>query len=200
MAKLIDETELVIFDTETTGLDVFSGDRVVEIAAVKIKGDRCLSSFESMLNPGKAISPDAFKVNGISQKELDAAPLPGEVLPRFIDFVGGNYLCSYNAAFDLGFLNNELVILGRKRIEGILVVDMLKLSRSILPGLKRYPLWFVASELGIKRPQEHRALADVMMTIEVFLKLKEKVRKDRPFEFEDLLSLSLLGDKDKEEA
>jgi DNA polymerase III alpha subunit (gram-positive type) len=69
-------------------------------------------------------------------------------------------------------LNNELTLLGRPHLENVVVVDALKMSRRLLPGLERYALWFVSDSLGIKTQQTHRAFSDVEMTLEVFSRLK----------------------------
>jgi len=172
MNPRIDETEIVIFDTETTGLEPKSGDRVIELAAVRFKGAKRLATFESFLNPRRPVSEAAFRVNRISAEMLQDAPDAAEVLPRFMEFIQGSCLCSYNAGFDLGFLNNELVLIGSSPLENFPVVDILKMARRLLPGMERYPLWFVARHLGVTASQEHRAMSDVEMTLEVFWRLK----------------------------
>jgi len=108
MNKHIDEVEFTIFDTETTGLDPASGDRIVEIAAVRFKGSERIAAFESLVNPERQISPAAFAVNHISQEMVEGAPHFKEIAPKFLEFSEGSCLCSYNAGFDLAFLTNEL--------------------------------------------------------------------------------------------
>lgn len=179
----IDDIEITIFDTETTGLEPASGDRIVEIAAVRFKGDKRISCFESLIDPGRPVSEAAFAVNRISAQMLMGAPKRDEVLPKFLDFIKGSCICSYNAAFDMGFLNNELKIIGRQLWEDAVVVDILKMSRRLLPGMERYALWFVADRLGVKAPQQHRALSDVEMTAGVFQKLKEVLRRKKIADF-----------------
>jgi len=173
MPENIQEVEFTIFDTETTGLEPQTGDRVIEIAAVRIRHNQRLASFQSLVNPQRKVSPAAFNVNHISDDMLADAPEAGEVIPRFLDFAKDSCLCSYNAGFDLGFLNNELQLLGLAPLEKVPVVDALKMARKTIPGLERYALWFVAQKLGIKAQQEHRALSDVEMTIDVFIKLRD---------------------------
>jgi len=169
--KNIGEIEFTIFDTETTGLDPATGDRIVEIAALRIKGRERISSFQSLVRPDKPISQAAFQVNRITQDMLREAPSMEKVLPPFIKFIQGSCLCSYNAGFDLEFLNNELKLTGKQALEDIVVVDILKMTRRLLPGLERYALWFVAERLGLKTQQVHRAFADVELTWEVFHRL-----------------------------
>lgn len=176
MPEFIDEVELTIFDTETTGLEPQAGDRIVEIAALRIKGKERIATFQSLVNPGRAISEAAFAVNKITPQMLADAPAIETVLPKFLQFIQGSHLCSYNAGFDLGFLNNELKIINGGALGQEIVLDILKMAKRLLPGLERYALWFVADKLGIRDQQQHRALSDVELTYQVFTKLSEIAR------------------------
>jgi DNA polymerase III epsilon subunit family exonuclease len=176
MNRDIEEVEFTIFDTETTGLDPRCGDRIVEIAAIRVQGSRICAKFESLINPGRPVSPGAYAVNRISSDMLISAPAPEEVLPGFLDFIKGSCLCSYNLPFDLGFLNNEIAICNAGSLDGVPLIDVLSMARRLLPDLERHALWFVAGALGIEQRQEHRALSDVDMTWQVFQKLKASLR------------------------
>ena len=183
MHKNIDEVEFVIFDTETTGLEPESGDRIVELAGVRFKGNKRIATFQSLINPHRPISEAAFSVNKISAKMLEGAPEAEAVLPQFLSFIQGSCLSSYNAGFDLGFLNNELKLINKKLSEDVLAVDILKMARRLMPGLERYALWFVADSLGIKNEQSHRALSDVELSLGVFNKLKERLESKGILDF-----------------
>jgi DNA polymerase III epsilon subunit len=172
MAKNIDEVEFTIFDTETTGLEPESGDRIVEIAGIRLKGKERISAFQTLVNPGRPISEAAFAVNRITPDMLENAPTIEEAMPKFLSFLQNSCLCSYNATFDLGFLNNELRLMGKDALRDIVVVDILKMARRLLPGQERYALWYIAEKLGIKAEQRHRAFSDVELTLEIFNKLK----------------------------
>ena len=172
MPEHIDEIEITIFDTETTGLKPEEDDRIVELAALRVKGKERLSVFDELINPGRGISPGAFAVNKITPEMLKDAPRVEAIMPKFLDFIKGSCLCSYNAEFDLNFLNNELKLIGSPAINNIIVFDVLAMARILMPNLARYALWFVAQKLGVKSTQQHRALADVEMTWEVFTKFK----------------------------
>jgi DNA polymerase III subunit epsilon len=189
MNKRLDDTEFVIFDTETTGLNPGCGDRIVEIAAVRLRSVKRLDSFQTLVNPDREISAAAFAVNGITQQMLRDAPKIEAIMPQFLEFVRGSCLCSYNAVFDLGFLNNELKIMGKEALSGIIAVDILKMSRKLLPGFERYALWYVAEKLGIQGKQAHRAMADVELTIEVFARLLEILKIKGVFSFEEFVGL-----------
>ncbi|MCX5701036.1 MAG: exonuclease domain-containing protein [Candidatus Omnitrophica bacterium] len=187
MNKSIDEIEFTIFDIETTGLD--PRDRIVELAALRFRGNVRLATFQTLVNPNHPVSEAAFNVNKISAEMFKDAPTPGEVIPKFLDFIKGSCLCSYNAGFDLEFLNNELKNLDSPPLNDIQVVDILKMSKRIMPGLKRYALWFVAEKLGIKIVQQHRAFSDVELTLGVFEKLKEMLRAKGIDDFNKFLGL-----------
>lgn len=93
MDKNLEEVEFTIFDTETTGLEPQSGDRIVEIAGVRLKGKETISTFQSLVNPHRAISEGAFQVNRITQDMLKGAPEADAVLPEFLEFAKGSCLC-----------------------------------------------------------------------------------------------------------
>jgi DNA polymerase III subunit epsilon len=189
MHRTLDDVEFVIFDTETTGLDPRNGDRIVEIAAIRFKAGQSLGEFRSLVNPGRQVSPQAFEVNKISPDMLKDAPKIEAVLPGFLDFIQGSCLCSYNLAFDLGFLDNELKLAGLGALENPALVDILTMSRKLLPGLERHALWFVAKSLGIENKQEHRAFADVELAWGVFKRLNVMLQSKGVNNFGNFLSL-----------
>ncbi|MDD4980500.1 MAG: exonuclease domain-containing protein [Candidatus Omnitrophica bacterium] len=189
MDKNIDEVEFTIFDTETTGLEPESGDKIVEIAGIRFIGEKRIAVFQELVNPRRMISEAAFAVNKITQEMLRDAPGIETVLPKFLDFIQGSCLCSYNAGFDLEFLNSELKSIGKTLTYNNAVVDILKMARRILPRLERYALWFVADKLGVKAAQKHRALSDVELTLEVFHKLKAILQDKGIMDFQNFLGL-----------
>lgn len=189
MHKSLDEVEFTIFDTETTGLDPEGGDRIVEIAAIRFKAGKQIATFQSLLNPKRPICEAAFAVNHITADMLKDAPDTKTVLPDFLNFIKNSCLCSYNATFDLEFLNHELRLLGKNPLEDIVVVDILKMARRLLPGLERYALMCVADKLGIEAKQEHRAFSDVELTLKTFQKLKNILASKDILDFGNFTSL-----------
>ncbi|MBU1125381.1 MAG: WYL domain-containing protein [Candidatus Omnitrophica bacterium] len=185
----IQQIEFTIFDAETTGLDPESGDRIVEIAAIRLRGQERIGSFQSLVNPHRVISPAAFAVNHISAEMLTGAPDMREVLPRFLSFMEGSCLCSYNAGFDMKFIQKERELLGMEVLSEVVIVDILKMARRLLPGLERYALWFVAQTLGIKTKQEHRAFSDVEMAIQVFDRLRQRLAQKEITDFNSFVQL-----------
>ncbi|MDD5654385.1 MAG: exonuclease domain-containing protein [Candidatus Omnitrophica bacterium] len=188
MSKYIDEVEFTIFDVETTGLEPEKGDRIIEIAGIRMRGDERLGVFHSLVESGKEVSAEAFAVNRITPEMLKDAPLSERVLPDFLNFSNGSVLASYNAPFDMGFLNNELGLINIKPPDSP-VIDVLRMSRRLLPDLERYALCFVARELGIQTEQVHRALSDVELTVNVFKALRELLDEKGIDDFHNFASL-----------
>jgi len=189
MLKHIDELEFTIFDTETTGLNPGSGDRIVELAGLRVRGRERVAQFDSLVNPAREISPEAFAVNKIAPEMLKHAPDIDIVMPKFLDFIQGSYLCSYNVEFDLSFLDNELEIIGLPAFTGQAYFDILTMAKRLMPNQQRYALWFIADKLGVKARQQHRAFSDVEMTWEVFNRLKDMCQEKGITEPTEFLSL-----------
>jgi DNA polymerase III epsilon subunit family exonuclease len=185
----LDDIEFVIFDVETTGLFPQSGDKILEIAAVRLKKGIEIAEFSSLVNPARPIAPAAFAINQISEDMVRYAPQSSQVLPKFLEFIKGAYLAAYNASFDLGFVVNEIKPLGLELSQDIPVIDILIMARSLLPSLGRYPLWYVAESLGVQTGQLHRALLDVKLTTDVFNRLMNIARRKNVKDTLDLLSL-----------
>lgn len=190
MSKNINQIEFTIFDLETTGLRPETGDRVIEIAAIRIKNGDRLDSFQSLINPGgRMVSPGAFAVNQIGQGMLEAAPNTVEIMPRFLDFISDSCLVAYNAPFDLAFLLSELRLIKKQLPPGIQIADALMMAKRMLPGLERYSLWFVAKSLGLTDIQKHRALEDAELTEKVFNQLSRRLVKKGIVDFQHFISL-----------
>ena len=166
----IENCVFTIFDFETTGLYPYSGDRICEVACARWQpSKRGIKKFHSLVNPGRPISYMASSINGISDDMVKGSPLIGAVLPGFLKFIEGSVLVAYNAGFDLGFLEAAL---GEEKdvLKNYYVVDALVLARRLFHGIGRYNLGNVSRSLGLDPEGEHRALADVMMTLGVFKK------------------------------
>jgi DNA polymerase-3 subunit epsilon len=168
---------IVTFDTETTGLDYKSGDRVIEIGLVEIIGrEKSKKTFQTYLNPqGKEISEGARAITNISDSDLADAPKFSEVVDDFIDFIQDAKVIIHNAEFDVGFINNELKIIGHsiKDIRDICTVfDTLIHARKVFPGQKN-SLDALSNRLdviGYDR-QFHGALLDAQILADVYLNL-----------------------------
>ena len=166
-------TEFVIFDVETTGLSPIDGDRIVEIAAVKVKGIQVVDKFYSLVNPQRSMPSHATQVNNITEEMLLNAPVAAEILPQMIHFIGGACVAGHNVRFDLNFLCYELALIGRRLNDQTPAVDTLKMARDLLPYLSNHKLSYLARSLGVVVDQTHRAMADVELTVAVFLRLMD---------------------------
>ena len=165
--------EFVVFDVETTGLSPTDGDRIVEIAAVKVKGAVMVDKFYSLINPQRSVPVQASMVNNITDDMLVAAPVSADILPQMIQFIGGACVAGHNVRFDLNFLCFELALIGRRLNDQTPAVDTLKMARDLLPYLSNHKLAYLARSLGVVVDQTHRAMADVEITVAVFLRLME---------------------------
>ena len=174
--RKIDDIDFVIFDVETTGLLPKAGDRIIEIAAIRYKNGKSYDSFSSLINPQREISPGAFEVNHITQEMVSSASIASGVLPKFLEFIGGSCFAGYNVSFDLGFLENELALLGKNLSGDIAVVDVMRIARRTIPHIDRYGLASITRHLGINIPQEHRALSDCRLTVDVLSQLLSRLK------------------------
>jgi DNA polymerase-3 subunit epsilon len=166
----------IILDTETTGLEVQQGHRVIEIGAVLIN-DRSKSEehFHTYLNPFRLIDEEASKVHGIMNEDLVDKPGFDEIAEEFIEFVDGATLVIHNAAFDVGFLNNELKLASSKypSLQEICEIeDSLAIAKNKFPG-QRNSLDALANRFEISGYDRtfHGALLDANILADVYMQL-----------------------------
>jgi DNA polymerase III subunit epsilon len=163
------EQPIVMLDFETTGLSPAMGDRITEVAALRIVDGRVTERYVSLVNCGVRIPAFITALTGISQDMVDTAPPASKVVPELIDFIGGDTLAAHNASFDEKFLKAEGERLGRSCGHPHLVCS-LKLSRRVFPGLPSYKLARLSGQLGIAfRSAAHRAEADAEVAAQVLL-------------------------------
>lgn len=163
----------VILDTETTGLDYRTGDRLVEIGCVEMLGRQLTGvRFHKYINPEREVPAGAIAVHGLTDDFLADKPKFREVVDEFMDFVRDAEIIIHNAAFDVGFLNNELGLLQKDSIEQLSrsVTDTLRMAREMRPG-KKNSLNALCSEFGIDNASRtlHGALLDAELLAEVYL-------------------------------
>jgi DNA polymerase-3 subunit epsilon len=168
--------KLIVLDTETTGLEVDQGHRLVEVGAVAL-ADRKRTDlhFHSYLNPQRSIDEEAEKVHGLSIERLSGEPEFSEIAESFLEFVEGSILVIHNAAFDLGFLNAELKRASSKypALEEICdVEDTLLMARTKFPG-QRNSLDALANRFEVSGYDRsfHGALLDANILADVYIHL-----------------------------
>ena len=167
------EMRQVVLDTETTGLEWRQGERVIEIGCVELVGRRLTGRhFHYYLNPERAIGAGAQAVHGLTDEFLADKPKFAEIAGELLDFVRNAELIIHNAPFDVGFLDNELSLIGGEPIKACCdsITDTLKMAREMRPG-KKNGLDALCSEFGVDNSgrQLHGALLDAELLAEVYL-------------------------------
>jgi DNA polymerase-3 subunit epsilon len=154
----------VVLDFETTGLRWRGGDRITEVAALRMVDGEVSDRYVSLVNCGVAVPASITRYTGITQAMVDGAPPVAEVLPRLLAFLGQDVVVAHNAHFDRGFLERECALGACGRSYGSFACSV-RLARRILPGLKSYSLAELARHAGLaRRGAAHRAESDAELT------------------------------------
>ncbi len=156
----------VVFDIETTGLSP-NNDRITEIGAVKIKNGEILERYNQLINPEIPIPEKIVDLTGITDELVKDKPKISEILPDFYSFIEGANLVAHNASFDVGFIRENLKLLGIDLKNP--VIDTLELCRSLFPTLRNHKLNTVAKHLNVSLENHHRAVDDAKATADIFL-------------------------------
>ena len=163
----------IVLDTETTGTDPATGDRVIEIGCVELLNHFPTGrSYHVYINPERPVSQGAFAVHGLSDTFLADKPIFASIVDEFVEFLGDGRLVIHNAAFDVGFLNAEFARTSHKPIILNQVVDTLSLARRRHPGAPNN-LDALCNRYGIdnSRRTKHGALLDAEILAEVYIEL-----------------------------
>jgi len=177
----------VILDTETTGLFVRDGHRIVEIGCIELENlIPTKNRFHCYLNPEKKVSEKALEVHGYTDKFLSTQKKFAEIADEFLSFIENKRLVIHNAEFDLSHLNNELALLGKNKLNNENVVDTLALARDKFPGspisldalCKRY-------RVDNSKRTQHTALIDCDLLAKVYINLLDQKEPTLNFKDED---------------
>ena len=177
----------VILDTETTGLFVRDGHRIVEIGCIEL--DDLIptqNKFHCYLNPERKVSEKALEVHGYTDEFLSTKKKFSEVVDEFLNFIENKRLVIHNAEFDLSHLNNELALLGKKKLNSENVIDTLALARDKFPGspisldalCKRY-------RVDNSKRTQHTALIDCDLLAKVYINLLDQKEPTLNFQNDD---------------
>ncbi|HZY41769.1 MAG TPA: 3'-5' exonuclease, partial [Anaerolineae bacterium] len=158
---------IVSLDLETTGLDSYK-DAIIEIGAVKFRGDEVLDTFSTFVNPGRSIPPKITDLTGITDRDVNSAPSLFSVMPRLVSFVRDLPVIAHNVSFDLGFVQRQRVLLDT------LGIDTFELAGMLIPHAERYSLGALARNVGIELPATHRALDDARVAHALYMKMFER--------------------------
>jgi len=176
----------IVLDTETTGISVKEGHRIVEIGCVEL--DNLIPTgkkFHCYLNPERKVSEKAFEVHGYTDEFLSKQKKFKEIVEDFKSFINGKRLIIHNAEFDLGHLNNELNIFGKKKLSNE-IIDTLVLARDKFPGspvsldalCKRY-------RVDNSKRTQHTALVDCDLLAKVYINLIDQKEPTLNFQSQD---------------
>ena len=177
----------VILDTETTGLSVRHGHRIVEIGCIELENlIPTKNRFHCYLNPEKKVSEKALEVHGYTDEFLSTQKKFAEIVDEFLGFIENKRLVIHNAEFDLSHLNNELALLGKEKLNNKNVVDTLTLARDKFPGspisldalCKRY-------RVDNSKRTQHTALIDCDLLAKVYINLLDQKEPTLNFKNED---------------
>ncbi len=164
-------SDYIIFDIETTGLDS-SYDEVIEIGAIKVKNNKIVSKFNSLVKPKNEIDEYITELTGITNEMVKDAPTIEEILPDFMNYIGNDILIGHNVNFDINFIYDNLY---RNKFDVLTndFIDTMRISRKLLPELPHHRLIDLAKYFKIDSTNNHRSLKDCEITMNVYENLKE---------------------------
>ncbi|MGG5821306.1 DNA polymerase III subunit epsilon [Falsiroseomonas sp. HW251] len=163
----------IVLDTETTGLDPASGDRVIEVAAIELYNFMPTGQqFHVLIDPERDIPEEATRVHGFTAEMLRGKPIFAGIAHEMMAFLRDSEIIAHNAPFDFGFLDAELVRCGMPKLDRARMVDSLDIAKRRYPGLPN-SLDALCRRLGVDNSMRtsHNALLDVKLLAEVFLQL-----------------------------
>lgn len=163
---------IVFFDFETTGLNP-EKDKIIEVGAVKSESGRLISSFSVVINQRIPIPPKITEITGLTDEEITRSGREErDVMNEFFKFIGDDPLVGHNAIyFDIPFLENYLGARIKNRVS-----DTLLIAKFLLPALRYHSLRRIATSLGIPWEENHRALGDAIIAMNIWEKLKERAK------------------------
>lgn len=170
------EEDWVVVDVETTGGSAARGDRVTEIAAVRVSGGRIVDTFSTLVNPERSIPPMIVSLTGITEEMVRGAPRFEEVVPELTEVLSGRVFVAHNAGFDWGFLCAEMDRALGRRLSGRRLCTV-RLARKLLPELPSRSLDGLALYYGLDIESRHRALDDAVATAHVLLRFIDALRE-----------------------
>ena len=190
-ARVLTETDFVVFDLETTGTKIPPG-RVTEIGAFRVRNGRLAEGFQTLVNPETPIPRFITGLTGISDEMVRGAPKFSDIAAEFLDFIGDSVLVAHNAPFDMRFLNHEIGMIFEDYRVANPCLCTVKLSRKLLPDIMNHKLKTVAEFYSIDLFNHHRASDDARATAQIFVNLLLRLDADG---IRDLAAIKRLGSR-----
>jgi len=186
----------VVLDTETTGLEIKEGHRIVEIGCIELDNQiPTKNKFHYYLNPERKVSEKAFKIHGYSDEFLSSQKKFIDICDEFLNFIKDKKLIIHNAEFDLSHLNNELSLISREKINRKNIIDTLDLARDKYPGAQ-ISLDALCKRFRIdnSRRTKHTALIDCELLSKVYINLIDQKEPTLDFKSTEKEKLDLVSD------
>lgn len=171
----LERLSYVVVDVETTGTSPDSGHRITEIAAVVVRNGELAERFESLVNPERPIPRFITQLTNISWEMVKDAPTFGEICAPLLDLMAGHVFVAHNAGFDWRFVSSEVFRATGRELDGRRLCTV-RLSRKLLPQLRRRSLDWVTAHYGVEIAARHRAMGDAEATAKVLLRLLADAR------------------------
>ena len=191
----------VFLDTETTGLSFGDGHRIVEIACVETQDLIPTGNlFHKLINPKRSVSNEAFKIHGFSEEFLKDKQTFDNIADELLNFIKDKKIIIHNAPFDLGFLDGELGLIQKDRINKKLVIDSLEVARNKFPGTSNsLDALCKKFNIDLSRRTKHNALLDCELLREVYINLLD-VKEPKFNLSNDILEQNVSRSKDYNKA
>lgn len=182
----------VLFDTETTGFDPKTGDRVIEIAAIELENDLPTEKqFYALLDPERDIPADSTRVHGITSAQVEGKPKFADIADDMLAFFGDAPLIAHNAPFDFAFISAELERIGRPPLDKSLMIDTLVLAKQRFPGMPNsLDALCRRFDIDLSARTTHNALLDCKLLADVYVELTGGRQRGLTLESETTLTFA----------
>ncbi len=185
-------TRSVLFDTETTGFEPLTGDRVIEIAAIELINDLPTGEqFHALLDPERDIPTETTRVHGITNAHVEGKPKFAEIVDGMLKFFGDSPLVAHNAPFDFAFIDFELTRINRPKLDRARMVDTLVMAKARFPGMPNsLDALCRRFDIDLSARTTHNALLDCKLLADVYVELTGGRQRGLTLETEQALSFA----------
>jgi DNA polymerase-3 subunit epsilon len=188
VGRALDQESFVVVDVETTGSRSMAGDRITEVAVVRVRDGRAEMIFETLVNPDRPIPPAVMALTNITWEMVRHAPRFADICDQLLGALEGSVFVAHNAGFDWRFISNEVSRATRRPLVGQRLCTV-RMARHFLPQLRRRNLDSLSDYYGIVNSARHRAGGDAMATAKVFLRFLKEARSRECDSLDDLQRL-----------